>query len=151
MKIQWYRMPSGLRRAEHAQGCGEWIHFCSCGGLLLLRLEGKGPKEDVIAMCDLRDLTHGVCHGASDYLSIYICIYSHLFVYVLGEQAECQNECIQVFFEHIMIMRRSSGFYHLLLIFEFESLKVCADELSSLLSDHIVLYIAGLRTPVSLL
>lgn len=70
MKIQRYRMPSGLRRAEHAQGCGEWIPFCLCGGLLLLRLEGKDPEEDIIAMCDWRYPTRGVCHGA-----VYICLY----------------------------------------------------------------------------
>lgn len=34
-------MPAGLRRAEHAQGCDEWISFYSCGGPLLLRLRGK--------------------------------------------------------------------------------------------------------------
>lgn len=60
MKIQRYRMPAGLRRAEHAQGCDEWIPFCSCGGLLLLRLEGKDFAEDIIAMCDMRDAAHGV-------------------------------------------------------------------------------------------
>lgn len=111
-------MPAGRRRAEQAQGFGEWIPFCSCGGLLLLRLEGKDSAEDGIAMCDLRDPTHGVCHGVTC-LNIYpsfVCVCNGVtgfFCYHRGRSKMCVFMC---FFAHIMRMRHSSGFYHLLLI-----------------------------------
>lgn len=67
-------MPPGLRGAEHAQGCDEWSSFYSCGGLLLLRLEGKDSAEDIIAMYNLGDQTHELIR-----LSIYpsLCVVSY--------------------------------------------------------------------------
>jgi len=74
-------MPAGLGRAEHSQGCDEWIPFYSSGGPLLLRLEGKYSAEYFfffLCIWALGDPTHGVI-----FLSIYP---SEVFVLVSKQE-----------------------------------------------------------------
>lgn len=51
MRIQWYRMPAGIRACP---GGGGWTPSCSCGGRLLLRLERERKLVEALT-CDFRE------------------------------------------------------------------------------------------------
>lgn len=106
VKIQRCRMPPGPRRAEHAQGCGEWIPFCSRGGPVLLRFCRRCYSH-----VWLEKPTHGVCHGVIC-LSIYP---SFLHFLLLSQRQEQIKLCVCVYRFWTYYEDEAHSFYDLLL------------------------------------